>query len=73
MTSDTITDAIADALAPLPIEDAEWVLDEAARYQAAREMKEGEVEALIAQLASVRMHDVIERTEPMMPRDQGAP
>lgn len=70
---ETRDSAIAEALAPLPPEDAEWVLDEAERYRAARAMDDQAMAELVAQLASVRMHDVIERTEPMMPRDPGAP
>lgn len=52
-------------LAALPPEDVEWVLDAVARTESARELSEQDREALIAQLSSVRMHAVLERTEPM--------
>lgn len=54
------------ALAALPPEDAEWVLDEAARYEAARSLGAADREALISQLASARTHVVLERTEPWL-------
>lgn len=52
-------------LAVLPPEDVEWVLDAVARTESVRELSEGDREALIAQLASVRRFAVLERTEPM--------
>lgn len=58
--------AAAEAgLAALPPEDVEWVLDAVARTESVRQLSEPEREALIAQLSSVRMHAVLERTEPM--------
>lgn len=52
-------------LAALPPEDVEWVLDAVARTESVRQLSAPEREALIAQLSSVRMHAVLERTEPM--------
>lgn len=52
-------------LAALPPEDVEWVLEAVARTESVRQLSEPERAALIAQLSSVRMHAVLERTEPM--------
>lgn len=55
---------IVDPLTTLPPEDIEWVLDHVERTESVRELDEAQRARLIAQLVSVRMHDVIERTEP---------
>ncbi len=57
-------------LPELPREDAEWVLAEAARYQAARDLSAEDHQRLVQQLASIRQFEVIERQEPLAPQDQ---
>ena len=64
-------DSITDMLSSLPPEDVEWVLDEVARHQQVRAVDDQALVQLVSQLASVRQHAVLERTEPMMPRDHG--
>ncbi len=64
--------ADADPLTALPPEDAEWVLEEVARTEQARALSAQEQRELTAQLASVRMHAVLERTEPMAVEPEGA-
>jgi hypothetical protein len=54
-----------DPLEPLLPEDAEWVLDAIARTESVRALSNEERRALTAQLVSVRMHAVLERTEPL--------
>jgi hypothetical protein len=56
----------ADPLAQLAAEDAEWVLDRVARTESARALDDEERRRLVAQLVSIRMHDIIERTEPLV-------
>lgn len=58
------------ALSELPPEDAEWVLAEAARYQAARDLSAEDHQRLVQQLASIRQFAVIERQDPLAPQEQ---
>lgn len=61
--------APSDPLEALLPEDAEWVLDAVARAESVRTLSHEERRELVAQLASIRMHDVLERTEPLATGD----
>jgi hypothetical protein len=65
--------SVPDALTTLPPEDAEWVLDAVARAEQARELSVEERRELTAQLVSVRMHAVLERTEPLAVAPEESP
>jgi hypothetical protein len=65
-------DPEAAALATLPPEDVQWVLDEVARTEAVRAMTEPERLQLLTQLASIRMFTVLERQDPMSPAQEEA-
>ena len=56
-----------DALAGLPPEDVEWVLDRVERTQSVRALSAAERLQLMSELASIRMFAVLERTEAMTP------
>ena len=62
-----VTPAPVEPLATLPPEDADWVLDHVERAESVRVLDDAQRARLIAQLISVRMHDVAERTEPYEP------
>lgn len=71
--SATPVPSVPDALTTLPPEDAEWVLDAVARAEQARELSVEERRELTAQLVSVRMHAVLERTEPLAVAPEESP
>jgi hypothetical protein len=65
-TPSTVDAEPGDPLAQLAAEDAEWVLDRVARTESARVLEDDERHRLVTQLVSIRMHDIIERTEPLV-------